>query len=82
MVGRRRIYRRSSSFSGNILCCSRGFEVSKDSDYIAKLEKAIAEKYGTETIQNPKGNWDKEKEEEYIQQLKKLETLLQKKQLP
>ena len=41
----------------------------KDWNYIAKLEKAIEKKYGEETIQNPKGNWDTEKEKEYINQL-------------
>ena len=35
----------------------------KDWDYIAKLEKAIAEKYGDEAIANPNSNWDKEKRE-------------------
>ena len=34
----------------------------KDLNYIAAVEKAIAKKYGSETIQNPKGNWDDEKE--------------------
>ena len=43
----------------------------KDQDYIAKVEKAIAQKYGTETIQNPKSNWTDEKEREYLFQLKK-----------
>ena len=41
----------------------------KDWNYIAKLEKAIEKKYGEEAIQNPKGNWDKEKEKEYLNQL-------------
>ena len=35
---------------------------------LAAFEKAIAEKYGKETIQNPKGNWDELKEKEYIEQ--------------
>ena len=35
---------------------------NKDPDYIAKLEKAIAEKYGKETITHPKADWDDEKE--------------------
>ena len=39
-------------------------------DKIAAIEKAIAEKYGKETIQNPKANWDEVKEEEYLQQMK------------
>ena len=28
--------------------------MSKDPDYIVKVEQAIADKYGEETIQNPK----------------------------
>tara|TARA_Y100000034_G_scaffold133486_1_gene199063 strand:- start:600 stop:980 length:381 start_codon:yes stop_codon:yes gene_type:complete len=44
----------------------------KDKDYnqIAAIEKAIAEKYGGEAVQNPKANWDEEKEKEYLQQMK------------
>ena len=41
-----------------------------DPNQIAAVEKAIAEKYGSETIQNPRGNWDETKEEEYLQQMK------------
>jgi hypothetical protein len=44
----------------------------KDPNYVVKLEKAIAEKYGEEAIQNPKGTWDDEKEEKYLKDLKKL----------
>jgi len=36
--------------------------------YIAKLEKAISQKYGEETINNPRRFWDAEKEQEYITQ--------------
>ena len=43
----------------------------KDPNYAAMIEKAIAEKYGVETIQNPKANWDEEKEEEYLKQIRK-----------
>ena len=43
-----------------------------DQDRIVALEKAIAKKYGKETIQNPKANWDDDKEKEYIEQLKKV----------
>ena len=43
----------------------------KDQNYIANVEKAIAQKYGTDTIQNPKSNWTDEKEREYLSQLKK-----------
>ena len=42
----------------------------KDPHYIVKLEKAIAEKYGEEAIQNPKKGWNEEKEKEYIEQSK------------
>ena len=42
----------------------------KDLNEIAKIEKAIKEKYGEEAIQNPKGNWDKEKEAKYLEDLK------------
>ena len=33
-----------------------------DFDKIAKYEKAIKDKYGNEAIQNPKKNWDEEKD--------------------
>ena len=42
-----------------------------DQSYIASVEKAIAQKYGIDTIQNPKSNWTDEKEQEYLFQLKK-----------
>tara|TARA_R100000008_G_C3586391_1_gene172705 strand:- start:175 stop:567 length:393 start_codon:yes stop_codon:yes gene_type:complete len=54
----------------------------KDLNYIANLEKAISDKYGPEAVQNPKNLWTKEKEEEYKEQIKKLQEktdLLQKK---
>jgi phage FluMu gp28-like protein len=41
----------------------------KDLNYIAKLEQAIAKKYGEDAIQNPERYWDKEKEEKYLKQL-------------
>jgi len=43
---------------------------SKDSNYVVKVEKAIAEKYGEETVVNPKSLWSTEKEENYLAQLK------------
>jgi ferredoxin-like protein FixX len=46
--------------------------MKKDINYIAKLEKAIASKYGHAAVQNPKGSWDEEKEKEYLQQLEKI----------
>mgnify|MGYP003627065998 FL=1 len=42
--------------------------MSKDPNYIAKLEKAITQKYGEETINNPRRFWSEDKEKEYIQQ--------------
>ena len=42
--------------------------MSKDPEYIAKLEKAISQKYGAEAINNPRRFWDKDKEKEYIEQ--------------
>ena len=42
----------------------------KDLNEIAKIEKAIKDKYGEEAIQNPKGSWDKEKEVKYLEDLK------------
>ena len=44
----------------------------KDPNYVVKVEKAIAEKYGEETIQNPKAYWTDDKEKEYVKQLKDL----------
>jgi len=42
----------------------------KDLNEIAKIEKAIKEKYGEDAIQNPKGSWNKEKEIKYLEGLK------------
>lgn len=44
----------------------------KDPNYVVKIEKAIAEKYGTETILNPKSLWNEDKEKEYLEQVKEL----------
>ena len=44
----------------------------KDDNYLIKVEKAIQEKYGEETIKNPKATWDEEKEKEYLEQIKKI----------
>ena len=40
----------------------------KDPNYIPKLEKAIAQKYGEEAINNPRRFWDEDKEKDYIAQ--------------
>jgi hypothetical protein len=50
----------------------------KDPDYALKLEHAITEKYGSDTIQHPANNWNPEKEEQYIEQLKLLNDKLNK----
>lgn len=42
----------------------------KDFNKIAKIEKAIKDKYGEEAIKNPKSSWSKEKEEKYLAELK------------
>tara|TARA_R100000234_G_C4987985_1_gene174192 strand:+ start:70 stop:453 length:384 start_codon:yes stop_codon:yes gene_type:complete len=47
----------------------------KDQNYVVKVEKAITEKYGEETVQHPKKEWDDEKEKEYLKQLKELHHL-------
>ncbi len=44
----------------------------KDPNYVAKVEQAIAKKYGEETIQHPKSDWTSEKEIEYLEQQKQL----------
>ena len=42
--------------------------MSKDQNYIAKLEKAISLKYGEEAINNPRRFWNDNKEKDYIEQ--------------
>jgi len=37
-------------------------------EYVAKLEKAISQKYGEETINNPQRFWDEDKEKDYLEQ--------------
>tara|TARA_B100001123_G_scaffold229088_1_gene257745 strand:- start:434 stop:829 length:396 start_codon:yes stop_codon:yes gene_type:complete len=44
----------------------------KDLNYIAKIEQAIAEKYGDITIQNPAKFWNEEKEKEYLEEIKEI----------
>tara|TARA_B100000700_G_scaffold303502_1_gene375043 strand:- start:1411 stop:1770 length:360 start_codon:yes stop_codon:yes gene_type:complete len=48
----------------------------KDPNYVVKIEKAISEKYGEETIKSPKSDWSPDKEREYLQQLKEKEEKL------
>mgnify|MGYP001435075584 CR=1 FL=1 len=44
--------------------------MNKDPNYPIKVEKAISKKYGEETVQHPKKNWNDDKEEKYVSQLK------------
>lgn len=44
--------------------------MSKDYNRIAAFEKAIAEKYGKDTVQDFRSQWEQEKEQEYLDQLK------------
>jgi hypothetical protein len=44
--------------------------MDKDWNYIAKIEKAINQKYGKEAIVNPNSEWSEAKEKEYLEQLK------------
>jgi hypothetical protein len=40
----------------------------KSIEYVGKVEKAIADKYGEEAVTNPRSLWDEEKENDYIKQ--------------
>tara|TARA_B100000287_G_scaffold365330_1_gene360014 strand:+ start:22 stop:432 length:411 start_codon:yes stop_codon:yes gene_type:complete len=46
--------------------------MKKDLNYIARLEQAIAKKYGKETIQNPRSTWTQEKEQKYLEEIKEI----------
>lgn len=46
--------------------------MSKDPNYLAKVEKAIAEKYGNIATQNPAHFWNEEKEKLYIAETKEI----------
>ena len=50
----------------------------QDPNYIVKIEKAIADQYGIETIQHPAAGWTPEKEKEHIEQLKLLSEKINK----
>jgi hypothetical protein len=41
-----------------------------DLDTVAKIEHAIYKKYGSEAVANPKSRWTKEKELDYLGQIK------------
>ena len=44
--------------------------MNKDPNYPIKIEQAISKKYGEETVQHPKKNWNDKKEKEYLSQMK------------
>jgi len=46
--------------------------MKKDQNYVAKVEQAIIDKYGEKGVHNPRSDWTTEKEEEYLQELKKI----------
>jgi len=50
----------------------------QDPNYVIKVEKAIADKYGNEAIQHPSKNWTPQKEEEYRKQISLLNAKIRK----
>ena len=44
----------------------------KDPNYIASVEKAIADKYGKDTVQDFRTEWEEGKEKEYLNQLRSM----------
>ena len=44
--------------------------MKKDTNYIAAVEKAISEKYGKNTVQDFRKDWNEQKEKIYLNQLK------------
>ena len=47
-------------------------KTKQDPDYALKVEHAISQKYGSETVQHPQSDWSPQKEEDYLEQLKLL----------
>ena len=43
---------------------------NKDIDFVAKLEKVISDRWGEDSIQNPKKFWNPEKEERHLKEIK------------
>ena len=54
----------------------------KDPNYIAAVEKAIAEKYGKDTVQDFRNDWNEEKEQEYLKQIKDRKSKPKRKKKP
>jgi hypothetical protein len=53
-------------------------KTKQDPDYALKVEHAISEKYGAETVQHPQSDWNPQKEQEYLEQLRLLNRKLDK----
>jgi|TARA_R110000824_G_scaffold137423_2_gene301530 hypothetical protein len=53
--------------------------MKQDPNYIAAVEKAIAEKYGKETVQDFRDSWTEDKEKAYLEQVKYKKTNKSKK---
>ena len=52
--------------------------MKKDPNYIAAVEKAIAEKYGKDTVQDFRNDWEEEKEKELINKTQEIEDEIDK----
>ena len=48
--------------------------MKRTDNQIAAIEKAIKEKYGKEAIAHPRSEWNDEKEQDYLEQIKQLDT--------
>jgi len=46
--------------------------IKKDPTQVAAVEKAVAEKYGKDAVQDFRSTWSPEKEKEYLSEVKKL----------
>ena len=47
-------------------------KTKKDPNYLAAVEKAITEKYGKDTVQDFRNQWQEDKEKDYLKQLIRL----------
>lgn len=54
--------------------------MKKDLNEIAKIEKAIKDKYGVDAVKHPKKDWTDEKEKAYIEQMKEFYKKLEKRE--
>tara|TARA_R110002020_G_scaffold35088_1_gene106110 strand:- start:1213 stop:1587 length:375 start_codon:yes stop_codon:yes gene_type:complete len=55
--------------------------MKKNYDYIASVEKAIAEKYGKDSVQDFRSSWDENKEKDYLDQLSQRSKRTEEKQI-